>query len=99
MAKLVATSEVQVAALKARVSEYEARFAEAKVMSRTSPQLEAEAAQLNRDYGVVKKNYEDLVSRRQSAAMSGDLEMATGTVDFRLIDPPRVAPSQCRPIG
>jgi uncharacterized protein involved in exopolysaccharide biosynthesis len=28
-----------------------------------APQLETEAAQLNRDYAFTKKNYEDLVAR------------------------------------
>lgn len=97
MGRLLATSEVQVAALKARVSEYQARYAAARVQSRTSPQIEAEAAQLNRDYGIIKQNYESLVSRRQSAAMSGDLDMASGMVDFRLIDPPRVSPKPVSP--
>src|SRR3990167_3987848 len=97
MGRLLATSEVQVAALKARVSEYQARYAVAKEQSKTSPQIEAEAAQLNRDYGIVKKNYEDLVARRQSAVMSGDLDMASGVVDFRLIDPPRVSPKPVSP--
>lgn len=92
MAKVVATAEVQVAALRARVSEYQSRYAAARALSRTSPQIEAEAAQLNRDYAIIKKNYEDLVARRQSAVMSGDLDMASGVVDFRLIDPPRVSP-------
>ena len=92
LAKLQAAAEVQVAGLKARVAEYTTRFAQARALSRTSPQIEAEAAQLNRDYAIVKKNYEDLVARRQSAVMSGDLDMASGVVDFRLIDPPRVSP-------
>ena len=92
MGRLMATAEVQVASLKARVAEYQSRFALARAQSRTSPQIEAEAAQLNRDYAIIKKNYEDLVSRRQSAVMSGDLDMASGVVDFRLIDPPRVSP-------
>jgi capsular polysaccharide biosynthesis protein len=58
---------------------------------KTAPQLEAEASQLNRDYTINKKNYEDLVARRESAVMSGDLESASGVADFRLIDPPRVS--------
>jgi polysaccharide chain length determinant protein (PEP-CTERM system associated) len=97
LSRLIATSEVQVAALKARVAEYQARYSQARAQSRTSPQIEAEAAQLNRDYAIVKKNYEDLVSRRQSAVMSGDLDMAAGVVDFRLIDPPRVSPRPVSP--
>ena len=97
LARMLATSEVQVAALRARVSEFQARYAQAKSLTRTSPQIEAEAAQLNRDYAIVKKNYEDLVARRQSAVMSGDLDMASGVVDFRLIDPPRVSPQPVSP--
>ena len=97
MARLHAAAQVQVAALKARVNEYQSRYAQARSLSRTSPQIESEAAQLNRDYAIVKKNYEDLVTRRQSAVMSGDLDMASGVVDFRLIDPPRVSPRPVSP--
>ena len=66
-------------------------------MTKTAPQLEAEASQLNRDYAVNKKNYEDLVGRRESAVMSGDLDVASGVADFRLIDPPRVSPRPVSP--
>ena len=37
------------------------------------------------------------MARRQSAVMSGDLDMASGVVDFRLIDPPRVSPRPVSP--
>ena len=97
MARMMATFEVQVASLKTRVTEFQSRYAQARDQLRVAPQLEAEAAQLNRDYGIIKKNYEDLVARRQSATMSGDLEMAAGMVDFRLIDPPRVSPRPVSP--
>jgi len=89
--RLLANSEVQVAGLQARVADYSARYERAKNAIKTAPQLEAEASQLNRDYAINKKNYEDLVARRESAVMSGDLESASGVADFRLIDPPRVS--------
>lgn len=95
--RMLATSEVLVASLRARVSEYESRYAQARVMMKTAPQLEVEAAQLNRDYAIHKKNYEDLVSRRETATMSGDLEGAAGVADFRLIDPPRVSQKPVAP--
>lgn len=97
LSRALATSEIQVAALKARVAEYSSRFAAAKASLKTSPQIEAEAAQLNRDYAINKKNYEDLIARRQSAVMSGDLDVASGVADFRLIDPPRVSPKPVSP--
>jgi polysaccharide chain length determinant protein (PEP-CTERM system associated) len=97
LARMLASSEVQVASLRARVSEYSSRYAQARARMKTAPQIEAEAARLNRDYAITKKNYEDLVARRQSAAMSGDLDVASGVADFRLIDPPRVAPQPVAP--
>ena len=95
--RLLATSEVQVAALRARVAEFSARYALARSQVKTTPQIEAEAARLDRDYNINKKNYENLVTRRQSAAMSGDLDMASGVADFRLIDPPRASPKPVSP--
>jgi polysaccharide chain length determinant protein (PEP-CTERM system associated) len=95
--RMLATAEVQVAALKARVDEYAGRYAQVRESLKTAPQLEAEAAQLNRDYAITKKNYEDLVARRQSAVMSGELDVASGVAEFRLIDPPRVSPKPVSP--
>jgi polysaccharide chain length determinant protein (PEP-CTERM system associated) len=97
LGRSLAASEVQVAGLKARVSEFTARYNAAREAMKTAPQLEAEAAQLNRDYGINKKNYDDLVARRQSAVMSGELDVASGMADFRLIDPPRVSPQPVSP--
>jgi polysaccharide chain length determinant protein (PEP-CTERM system associated) len=95
--RMVVTSEVQVAAARARVDEFSARMGQLREALKTAPQIEAEAAQLNRDYEITKKNYEDLVSRRQSAVMSGELDVASGMADFKLIDPPRVSPKPVAP--
>jgi hypothetical protein len=95
--RMMATAEIQVAALKARVEEYGSRYAQVRQSLKTAPQIEVEAAQLNRDYSITKRNYEDLVARRQSAVMSGELEVASGVAEFRLIDPPRVTPKPVSP--
>ena len=60
------------------------------------PEIDAQLAQLNRDYEINKKNYEALVSRRESATMSGDLESVGALAEFRIVDPPRVSP---QPVG
>ncbi len=97
LGRSLAAAEVQVAGLKARVGEFTARYSAAREAMKTAPQLEAEASQLNRDYAITKKNYDDLVARRQSAVMSGELDVASGMADFRLIDPPRVSPQPVSP--
>lgn len=97
LGRMVASSEVQVAALRARVSEYESRMGRARELMKVAPQIEAEFAQLNRDYGVQKKNYETLVARRESAGLTGELESASGVADFRLIDPPRASSKPVAP--
>ncbi len=51
---------------------------------------------MNRDYELDKRNYEQLVSRRDSAEMSGNLDTAGSMADFRLIDPPR---SSSKPVA
>ena len=95
--RLLAASEVQVAALQARVSEYESRMNQARARLKTAPQIEAEYAQLNRDYDINKKNYSDLVGRREQVTLSGNLNSTGGTANFRLIDPPRASPEPVAP--
>lgn len=95
--RILATTEVQVASLKARVDEYSSRYAQALSAMKTAPQVEAEAAQLNRDYAIHKRNYEELVQRREQASISGELDVASGVADFRVIDPPRANPKPVAP--
>jgi polysaccharide chain length determinant protein (PEP-CTERM system associated) len=97
LSRAMASAEVAVASLRVRVGEYESRFARMKEHLKIVPQLEAELAQLNRDYEINKKNYEQLVTRRESAELTGDLESAAAVADFRLIDPPRVSPKPVYP--
>jgi polysaccharide chain length determinant protein (PEP-CTERM system associated) len=93
----LAEAEASVASLRTRVDEYESRHRQIRELMKIAPQLEAELAQLNRDYDVNKKNYEALVARRESATMSGNLDAVAGVADFRLVDPPRVTPRPVAP--
>lgn len=93
----LAQAEANVASLRARVADYSSRYKQLKEMARRMPEYEAELAQLNRDYEVNKKNYENLIARRESANISGDMQSVSGVADFRLVDPPRVAPGAVSP--
>ncbi|MDD3352533.1 XrtA system polysaccharide chain length determinant [Zoogloea sp.] len=86
----LADAEANVASIKARVVEYESRVQSLMASSRMLPQIEAEFTQLNRDYDINKRNYEALVSRRESAVMAVEMGATSGIADFRLIDPPAV---------
>lgn len=97
LSRIYSAAEVQVASLRARVVEYETRSRRAHEQLKVAPQLEAELAQLNRDYQVNQKNYADLVARRESALISGKLENTSNVAEFRVIDPPRVIPKPVAP--
>lgn len=53
------------------------------------PQVEAQMAKLNRDYAVLKSQYEQLLSRREQARVSRDRDEHDDE-QFRVVDPPRV---------
>lgn len=89
----IAEADANVSSLRARVAEYQRRYAELRNASNMIPQVEQEYTQLTRDYDVYRQNYDALLKRRESVTMSGEVESKTDTVDFRVIDPPFV-PSQ-----
>jgi polysaccharide chain length determinant protein (PEP-CTERM system associated) len=89
--------EATIASLRTRVAEYESRYQGGVKALKVSPQIEAEFAQLNRDYDVIKKNYQDLVQRRESASISEGMSSVSGVADFRLIDPPRASQQPVAP--
>ena len=95
--KVAATeAEATIASLRVRVAEYESRYKRAVESIKLAPQIEAEFTQLNRDYEVHKKNYNDLVQRREGAGISESMA-AVGGVDFRLIDPSRASSTPVSP--
>jgi polysaccharide chain length determinant protein (PEP-CTERM system associated) len=93
----LADAEATVASLRTRVAEYDSRYARFKASINMMPEIEAEYAQLNRDYDINKKNYETLVARRESASISGQMDASSAMAEFRLIDPPRVSPQPVAP--
>lgn len=86
----LAEAEANVASLRARTNELAGRLSQLKQAVNMVPQVEADLTQLTRDYEVTKKNYDQLLTRRESAAISGEMESKTEVIDFRVVDPPRV---------
>ncbi len=59
-------------------------------IARGAPGLQAEFLNMNRDYEVVRKNYDDLVARRESMRISTAADAEGDKVKIQVIDPPQV---------
>lgn len=93
----LAEAEANVASLRGRASELQARLDQLRASAGRVPQIEAELAQLNRDYEVQRKQYEALVTKRESASISRDVDASGQLAEFRIIEPPRVSPKPVFP--
>lgn len=93
----LADAEANVASLGSQLSAQQARLAELRGSASKVPQAEAELAQLNRDYDVIRKNYEMLVSRREAASLGVKMDESAQLADFRVIEPPHVTPKAVFP--
>lgn len=90
-------ADAQVASLRTRVSDLEGRLAEARKVMQEIPKVEAEYTQLTRDYNTNKQAYEDLLKRRETAQISGEMESTARVAEFRVVDPPRVTRTPVSP--
>jgi len=90
MRSLLSEADASVAEFRVRVQEHERRVKDLEDKVNSIPQIEAELAQLNRDYDVLHGQQATLLQRRESARISEDVEQNAGDVVFRVIDPPFV---------
>jgi polysaccharide chain length determinant protein (PEP-CTERM system associated) len=82
--------ETQIASLQGRLEQRQRAVESLEAMAQRVPEVEAEMARLNRDYSIIKANYEKLLQRRESARLAQDMETKTDGVQIRVIDPPQV---------
>jgi polysaccharide chain length determinant protein (PEP-CTERM system associated) len=87
----LAETEAQAASLRAQLNTKQATLEQARAIGDRMPQVEAELAQLNRDYDVIRKNYEVMVARREAAQLGVKLNESSQLADFRVIEPPKVS--------
>ena len=59
-------------------------------MQREQPGLIAEYQNMDRDYGVLRRNYEELLSRLQSANIAQAADTQADKVKLQVIDPPEI---------
>jgi polysaccharide chain length determinant protein (PEP-CTERM system associated) len=90
-------AEASVASLRGQLEAQVARLDEIRSQANQVPQAEAELAQLNRDYEIMRRNYDQLVQRREAASLGVKIDQTSSMADFRLIEPPRLLPSPVFP--
>lgn len=81
-------SGVEIAGLQADIANRRQRVATLRGMINTAPEVEAQFSRLNRDYSVVKAQYEALVDQLGRARL-GEQAAQTGVIKFDVVDPPR----------
>jgi polysaccharide chain length determinant protein (PEP-CTERM system associated) len=84
----VIDQESKVAVLQGRVLDQRQQVAKLDEEAKTVPEVEAKMARMDRDYNVLKANYDSLLSTRESAKIATDMETNSDNVQFRVIDPP-----------
>lgn len=80
---------------RARIAEDE--MLRLQTLAEGAPAIEAELADLNREYGVIKGKYEELLGRRESARLSEAAETRGDKIQFRIIEAPQVPTSPAFP--
>jgi polysaccharide chain length determinant protein (PEP-CTERM system associated) len=83
-------TEADISSVNTRVLSLKRKSEELRERIDIVPQIEADLQRLNRDYEVHRKNYNELVSRREQARISDEAESGGEQVKFRIIEPPYV---------
>jgi polysaccharide chain length determinant protein (PEP-CTERM system associated) len=82
--------EADISSVGTRVFSLESKAKELRERIDIVPQIEAQLQRLDRDYEVNRKNYTQLVSRREQARIAEDAEADGEKVKIRILEPPYV---------
>jgi polysaccharide chain length determinant protein (PEP-CTERM system associated) len=83
-------ADVEIADLRAQLTQHEEKARQLRQFLHTAPQVEAEYAQLTRDYDVNKAQYTALLSNYEKARL-GERADSAGSVKFEVVEPPTVS--------
>lgn len=96
-----ADKQAQVAALAMRKGQLQGELDQLSAKLAGNPAVAAEQAQIDRDYQVLKDQYDKLLADREEIRLRGQAQTQTDSVKFSVIDPPtasRVPTAPNRPL-
>ncbi len=82
--------DAAMASLERQIREEEAEMARLESTARSAIQLQADMQNLDRDYEVLRKNYEELLERRESVQIAGAARTGADRLRLEIVDPPQV---------
>jgi polysaccharide chain length determinant protein (PEP-CTERM system associated) len=66
-------------------------------VARGAPGLQAEFTNLNRDYDVIRRNYEELLTRREAMKIGSAADTQADKIKIQIVDPPQVPQNPVAP--
>ncbi|MEZ5566608.1 MAG: chain-length determining protein [Gammaproteobacteria bacterium] len=86
----LSATEVELASLRSQLAQRQATVSNLRRSVDTIPEVEAQLNRLNRDYDIVKSQYDALVKRLESARLTEEVQAEKEDVTFDVIEPPRL---------
>jgi polysaccharide chain length determinant protein (PEP-CTERM system associated) len=83
-------ADANISALRAQLDSARQDLARMEALARAAPEVEAQYQGLDRDYAVLRKNYEELLARRQASNITEAADTTADKVRLRIIDPPQI---------
>jgi polysaccharide chain length determinant protein (PEP-CTERM system associated) len=83
-------TEAALAALQRRLDEARSDEERIQKVAASAPGVLVQAQDLDRDYSILKRNYQELVARREATAIANAADTKTEKIQFRIVDPPQV---------
>lgn len=90
-------NDAWIASLTRQVAEARAQRDRLETMAHNAPGLDAEFTQLNRDYDVIRKNYEELLSRREAMRIGQAADTDAQKIKMQIVDPPQASGTPVAP--
>jgi polysaccharide chain length determinant protein (PEP-CTERM system associated) len=83
-------AQSQVVSLQRRADQAQAELDRVTAIAQSQPGVDAQMEDMDRDYGILKKNYEELLSRREATNLAEAADTTADKIQFRIVDAPQV---------
>jgi polysaccharide chain length determinant protein (PEP-CTERM system associated) len=94
--RLVDTAS-QITSLERQLRDLEAQSDRLEEMARNAPEVQAQFANLDRDYNIIRRNYEELLARRESVNIAEAARTGGDRVTLEVVDPPTMPTAPTSP--